>query len=41
MALLEAHGVAKTFGQLSALGDVDFVVEDGQLHGLIGPNGSG
>ena len=41
MALLEAHGVAKTFGQLAALSDVDFVVEDGQLHGLIGPNGSG
>jgi branched-chain amino acid transport system ATP-binding protein/urea transport system ATP-binding protein len=41
MALLEAHGVAKTFGQLTALSDVDFVVEDGQLHGLIGPNGSG
>jgi len=41
MALLEAHGVAKTFGQLAALTDVDFVVEDGQLHGLIGPNGSG
>ena len=29
------------FGQLAALGDVDFVVEEGQLHGLIGPNGSG
>ena len=41
MALLEAHGVAKTFGQLAALSDVDFVVEEGQLHGLIGPNGSG
>jgi branched-chain amino acid transport system ATP-binding protein/urea transport system ATP-binding protein len=41
MALLEAHGVAKIFGQLTALSDVDFVVEDGQLHGLIGPNGSG
>jgi branched-chain amino acid transport system ATP-binding protein/urea transport system ATP-binding protein len=41
MALLEAHGVAKTFGQLAALSDIDFVVEDGQLHGLIGPNGSG
>jgi branched-chain amino acid transport system ATP-binding protein len=41
MALLEAHGVAKTFGQLAALTDVDFAVADGQLHGLIGPNGSG
>ena len=41
MALLEVRGVTKMFGQLAALGDVDFVVEEGQLHGLIGPNGSG
>jgi ABC-type uncharacterized transport system ATPase subunit len=33
--------VTKAFGQLTALSDVDFVVEEGQLHGLIGPNGSG
>lgn len=41
MGLLEARGVTKLFGQLTALGGVDFVVEDGSLHGLIGPNGSG
>jgi branched-chain amino acid transport system ATP-binding protein/urea transport system ATP-binding protein len=41
MALLEARGVTKTFGQLTALSEADFAVEDGQLHGLIGPNGSG
>ena len=41
MALLEARGVTKIFGQLAALGGVDFTVEEKQIHGLIGPNGSG
>src|SRR5438445_13222069 len=41
MALLEATGVTKAFGQLTALSEVDFGVEEGQLHGLIGRNGSG
>ena len=41
MALLEARNVGKVFGQLTALGGIDFNVEEGQLHGLIGPNGSG
>ena len=41
MALLEARGVTKVFGQLAALAGADLVVDEGQLHGLIGPNGSG
>jgi branched-chain amino acid transport system ATP-binding protein/urea transport system ATP-binding protein len=41
VALLEAAGVTKAFGQLTALNGVDFAVEEGALHGLIGPNGSG
>jgi branched-chain amino acid transport system ATP-binding protein len=40
-ALLEATGITKVFGQLTALSGVDFAVEEGALHGLIGPNGSG
>ena len=41
MPLLEARGVTKLYGQLTALSAVDFAVEQGALHGLIGPNGSG
>ena len=41
MALLEARGVAKTFGALRALDGVDVSVAENSFHGLIGPNGSG
>lgn len=41
MALLEARGVTRIFGRLTALDGVDLVVRKGQFHGLIGPNGSG
>ena len=41
LALLEVKGVAKTFGQLQALGGVNLSVREGTFHGLIGPNGSG
>ena len=40
-ALLEARGVAKSFGGLQALADCSFGVEEGSIAGLIGPNGSG
>ena len=41
LALLSAHGVAKQFGGLKALDQVDMDVQRGSIHGLIGPNGSG
>src|SRR6185312_2940703 len=41
MALLEALGVTKTFGKLTALAGVNLTVAERQFHGLIGPNGSG
>jgi branched-chain amino acid transport system ATP-binding protein len=41
MPLLEARGVTKVFGQLTALGGVDLTVGENEFHGLIGPNGSG
>jgi len=41
MALLETVGLTKDFGGLQAVQDLDLRVEDGEIVGLIGPNGSG
>jgi branched-chain amino acid transport system ATP-binding protein len=39
--LLEAQGVSKSYGGVQALSDCHIQVDDGAIHGLIGPNGSG
>jgi len=41
MAFFEAKGIVKFFGGLAAVNSVSFSVEEGQIYGLIGPNGSG
>ena len=41
MALLEARGVAKYFGAITALRDVSFRVEAGEAVGVVGDNGAG
>jgi branched-chain amino acid transport system ATP-binding protein len=41
MALLEVKNLTKAFGGLKAVSDVTFHVEEGEIMGLIGPNGSG
>ena len=41
MALLETKGLSKSFGGVQALKDVDVQIEEGSIHGLIGPNGCG
>jgi len=41
MALLEARGLIKIFGKLTALNGAELVVQPNEFHGLIGPNGSG
>jgi ABC-type branched-subunit amino acid transport system ATPase component/ABC-type branched-subunit amino acid transport system permease subunit len=40
-AILEARGIAKSFGALKAVQGVDITVRDRSLHALIGPNGAG
>jgi branched-chain amino acid transport system ATP-binding protein len=40
-AALEANGLAKSFGGVSAIADVSFSVRDRSLTALIGPNGAG
>jgi branched-chain amino acid transport system ATP-binding protein len=41
MAILEVHNLTKHFGGLRAVADVSFAVGEGEIMGLIGPNGSG
>jgi branched-chain amino acid transport system ATP-binding protein len=41
MAFFEARNITKHFGGLAAVQNVSFAVEQGQIFGLIGPNGSG
>ena len=41
MPLLEARGVTKRFGGLTALNAVDFTLEEGHIASIIGPNGAG
>ncbi|MFQ5909315.1 MAG: ABC transporter ATP-binding protein [Thermoplasmata archaeon] len=40
-AVVEARGLVRRYGDLVAVDDLDFIVEKGEIYGLIGPNGSG
>ena len=39
--ILEVKGVSKTFGNVKALDSVDFLLQKGIVHGLLGENGAG
>jgi branched-chain amino acid transport system ATP-binding protein len=41
MTLLETKGLTRVYGGLTAVGNVDFALPEGQIHALIGPNGAG
>ncbi len=41
MSILKLENLTKIFGGLTAVGEVDFTVEEGSITGLIGPNGAG
>ncbi len=40
-AVLETHGLCKSFGALTVAGDINFRLQTGARHALIGPNGAG
>ncbi|MQA00648.1 MAG: ATP-binding cassette domain-containing protein [Dehalococcoidia bacterium] len=40
-AMIEAHGLVKTFGDFRAVDGIDFRVEAGEFFGMLGPNGAG
>src|SRR5438477_11321626 len=40
-AVLELRGVSKSFGGAEALADLDFQLQAGEIHGLLGENGAG
>jgi branched-chain amino acid transport system ATP-binding protein len=40
-ALVELHGVSKSFRSVKAIEDVSFTVEEGEALGIVGPNGAG
>ena len=39
--MIEAQGLAKSFGAVRAVADVSLRAEDGRITGLLGPNGAG
>ena len=39
--ILEVKGISKTFGKVKALDSVDFYLQKGVVHGLLGENGAG
>ena len=39
--ILEAKNISKSFGNVRALEDVNFYLEKGIIHGLLGENGAG
>jgi branched-chain amino acid transport system ATP-binding protein len=41
MVVLETKGLSKDFGGLRALEEVNLEIQEGEIFGLIGPNGSG
>jgi len=39
--ILEAHGLVKRYGALTAVNGVHFTIQEGEVFGLLGPNGAG
>jgi ABC-2 type transport system ATP-binding protein len=41
MTIIEAHNISKSFGNITAVEDLNFEVDEGEVLGFLGPNGAG
>jgi ABC-2 type transport system ATP-binding protein len=41
MPIIEVHGLRKTYGATVAVDSIDLAVDEGEIFGVLGPNGSG
>jgi ABC-2 type transport system ATP-binding protein len=41
MKVLEVHSLSKNYGRIKAVNLLNLDVEQGQIYGILGPNGSG
>ena len=41
MIVITVEGLAKRFGEVQAVADVSFQIQNGELFGFLGPNGAG
>jgi ABC-2 type transport system ATP-binding protein len=41
MTVLETNDLTKTFGDLTAVDDLNLAIEEGEIYGFLGPNGAG
>ena len=39
--IVEMHGISKRFGQVQANDSVDFTLQRGEIHAIVGENGAG
>lgn len=39
--MIRAEGISKSFGQIEAVKQIDMIVSEGEIVGLVGPDGAG
>ena len=39
--VIEVQNIRKTYGQMTAVNDISFTVQKGEIFGIVGPNGAG